>query len=242
MSNYAVLSKDHHSGLKIITDRGQAYGDNVMHSMTFALEFRDIQSCYPIFFCKDEETGTFYSTALFGLEQDHNLFLSDTGWDAAYIPLTVRRQPFLIGFQPAPENGETDKKPVVSIDMAHNRANKESGEQVFESNGEPTQFLQSTINILENIHRGLEHNKGFIAALIKHELLESFKLDITLNDGSKHQLQGFYTIAEEKLHKLDGQTLGELNVDGYLQPMFMAVASFARVRTLIDKKNALLDG
>jgi hypothetical protein len=63
-----------------------------------------------------------------------------------------------------------------------------------------------------------------------------------LNDGSKHQLQGFYTIAEEKLHKLDGQTLGELNVDGYLQPMFMAVASFARVRTLIDKKNALLDG
>ena len=82
MSNYAVLSKDHHGDLKVITDRGQAYGDNVMHSMTFALEFRDIQSCYPIFFCKDTETGTFYSTALLGLEQDHNLFLSDTGWDA----------------------------------------------------------------------------------------------------------------------------------------------------------------
>ena len=40
--------------------------------------------------------------------------------------------------------------------------------------------------------------------------------------------------------KLDSTALGELHASGYLQPIFMAVASFARVRTLIDKKNALL--
>ena len=241
MSNFAILDKKKHGDLSIITERGAAYGDNIMHSMTFALEFRDVQSCYPIFFCKDQETGAFYPTALLGFENEQNLFLTDSGWDAPYIPLTVRRQPFLIGFQPAPELGEGEKKPVVSIDMDNPRINSEKGETLFDNKGEPSGFLQTTIKMLENIHRGLEHNKGFVAALLKHELLESFTLEITLNDGSKNQLQGFYTIAEEQLHKLDGTALGELHANGYLQPIFMAVASFARVRTLIDKKNALLD-
>ena len=240
MSNFAIVDKNKHSDINISTERSAAFGDNIMHSMTFALEFRDIQSCYPIFFCKDSETGAFYPTAMHGFERGHNLFLTDTGWDANYIPLTVRRQPFLIGFQPAPELGEGEKKPVVSMDMDNPQVNAESGEKLFDSNGEPSSFLQTTIKMLENIHRGLEHNKGFIEALLKHQLLESFTLEITLNDGSRNQLQGFYTIAEEQLHKLDSTALGELHASGYLQPIFMAVASFARVRTLIDKKNALL--
>jgi len=242
MSNYALLNKEQHKDLKIITQRGASYGDNVMHAMTFALEFRDVQSCYPIFFCKDEQTGGLYPTALFGLEQDHNQFLNESGWDATYIPLSVRRHPFLIGFQSASGNGEEQKAPVVSLDMDHPRISDTEGEQLFDDKGEPSKYLQSTIATLENIHRGLEHNKGFIAAILEYELLEPFTLEVTLNNGSTHQLQGFYTIAEEKLHKLDGPALGELNAKGYLQPIFMAVASIARVRTLIDKKNALLNG
>jgi hypothetical protein len=240
MSNFALLDKAKHQDLKIITERGAAYGDNIMHSMTFALEFRDVQSCYPIFFCKDSETGAFYPTALFGFEGGQNLFLTDSEWDAAYIPLTVRRHPFLIGFQPAPEIAEGERKPVVSIDMDNQRVNQENGEQIFDENGEPSTYLQKSIQMLENLHRGLEHNKGFVRALLKHELLESFTLEITLNDGSKNALQGFYTIAEEKLQTLDSDALGELHASAYLQPIFMALASFARVRTMIDKKNALL--
>ena len=242
MSNYALLNKEQHKDLRIITQRGEAYGDNVMHAMTFALEFRDVQSCYPIFFCKDEQTGGLYPTALFGLEQNHNQFLNESGSDATYIPLSVRRHPFLIGFQSAPENGEGQKSPVVSLDMDHPRISRAEGEMLFDDKGDPSKFLQTTITTLENIHRGLEHNKGFIAAVLDHELLESFTLDVTLNDGSAHQLQGFYTIAEEKLYKLDGAALGALNANGYLQPIFMAIASFARVRTLIDQKNVLLNG
>lgn len=242
MSNYALLNKEQHKDLRIITQRGADYGDNVMHAMTFALEFRDVQSCYPVFFCKDGQTGSIYPTALFGLEQDNNQFLNESGWDATYIPLSVRRHPFLIGFQSSSENGDGEKAPVVSLDMDNPRISDTEGEQLFDDQGEPSKFLQTSIATLENIHRGLEHNKGFIAAILQHELLESFTLDITLNDGSAHQLQGFYTIAEEKLHSLDGETLGELNAAGYLQPIFMAVASIARVRTLIDKKNALLNG
>ena len=75
--------------------------------------------------------------------------------------------------------------------------------------------------------------------MLEYDLLESFTLEVNLNNGSKNQLQGFYTIAEQKLHELNGETFDMLNKRGYLQAIFMAVASHSRLRTLVDKKNAL---
>ena len=98
MSNYAILNNTVHRDLKVITELGEAYGSNVMHAMTFPMEFRDVQSCYPILFCKDPESGQFYPTALFGFEKNQNLFLNEEGWDASYIPMMIKRHPFLIGF------------------------------------------------------------------------------------------------------------------------------------------------
>ena len=116
MSNYKILNNDVHKDLRVNTSRSAQLGDNIMYTMTFPMEFRDIQSCYPIFFCKDPESGQLYPAALLGFEQDQNLFLSDSGWDATYIPLMVRRHPFLIGFQADPDGSEGATKPVVSID------------------------------------------------------------------------------------------------------------------------------
>ncbi len=246
MSNYNILNNDVHKDLRVNTGRSAQLGDNIMYSMTFPMEFRDIQSCYPIFFCKDPESGQLYPAALLGFEQDQNLFISDSGWDATYIPLMVRRHPFLIGFQADPDGAEGTTKPVVSIDSDSPRLieasgdDSQEGEALFKQDGTPSDFLQTSIGTLESIHRGLEHNKGFIAALLEHELLESFSLEITLNDGSNNQLMGFYTIAEEKLQSLDGETLAKFNAQGYLQSIYMAIASFARLRPMIDKKNAQL--
>jgi len=239
MSNYVLLNPAVHQQVRVITERNANYGDNVKYAPTFPLEFRNIQSCYPIFFSKSNETGEFFPIALLGFENNENLFLHDGGWDASYIPMMIQRHPFLIGYQASSEDGGEDK-PVVSIDMDNPRVNEQLGEALFEESGQPTEFLKANMARLEALHQGHEHNKGFIAALTSADLLESFTLKITLNDGSANQLLGFYTINEEKLNQLDGETLGQLNAQGYLQPIYMAVASHARIRTLIDKKNALL--
>ena len=78
---------------------------------------------------------------------------------------------------------------------------------------------------------------AFIAALLAHELLESFVLDIELDDGSQNRLAGFYTINEERLAGLSGAALEKLNRAGYLQPIYMAVASLSNLRALIARKN-----
>ena len=238
MTDYKVLNKDIHNGVRVITTRGKHYGDNVMHAMTFPAEFRDIQSCYPIFFCKDTESGSFYPVALFGLEQQENLFLTDDGWDATYIPMSMRRHPFLIGFQ-ADDQQPDGRRPVVSIDMDNPRVAEGDGERLFYDDGSASPYLTEMISILESIHAGHEHNKGFIQTLVEHDLLEAFTLEVTLRNGTRNQLTGFYTIKETNLYQLDGSTLQSLNKQGFLQAIFMAVASHARLRPIVEKKSAV---
>jgi len=235
MSQYEVLKSEKHRQMRVKTGYGAALGDAVMYAMTYPMEFRDIQSCYPILFTKDPNTGGFFAVALLGFEADQNLFLQADGWDAAYVPALVQRQPFLIA-----KGGEGDAKPpVVSLDLDHPRVTQDEGEALFDSGGEPSEFLKQKIALLDKLHRGLQHGSGFISTLLQHELLEQIALDIAFNDGSKKTLQGFYCIAEERLYQLKGDVLEALNQAGYLQPVFMAVASLSRVRDLIERRNRL---
>ena len=130
-------------------------------------------------------------------------------------------------------------KPAVSIDLEHPRVSSNEGEALFDAGRKSTQFLSRKIALLEQVHRGLQHGDGFIAALLEHELLEQITLDITFNDGEKKSLQGYYSIAEEKLYQLKADALGSLNAAAYLQPVFMAVASLSRMRSLIDRRNRI---
>jgi hypothetical protein len=84
--------------------------------------------------------------------------------------------------------------------------------------------------VLRSIHDGLETTKTFIEALLHLELLESFVLDIELDDGSQNRLAGFYTINEERLAALKADQLARLHEAGYLQAIYMAVASLSQFR------------
>jgi hypothetical protein len=233
MSQYETLNTEKHRQLRIRTGYSAALGDAVMYTMTYPMEFRDIQNCYPILFAKDPNTGGFFSAAILGFEADQNLFLNDDVWDAPYVPALMQRQPFLI----ATAGEGDDKPPVVSLDLDHPRVSQDDGEALFNSDGKPSEFLNQKIALLDKLHRGLQHSSGFIDTLLKHELLEQITLDIAFNDGEKKSLQGFYSIAEERLYQLQGDALESLNQAGYLQPVFMAVASLSRMRDLIERRN-----
>jgi len=235
MSQYQVLDRDKHRELRIKTGYGAALGDAVMYVMTYPMEFRDIQSCYPILFTKDPNTGGFFAAAVLGFEANQNLFLHDNGWDASYIPALVQRQPFLL----ATGGEDANAAPVVSLDLDHPRVSDREGEALFDNQGGTTEFLHRKVALLDKLHHGLQHGKGFVDALLRHELLEKITLDIAFNDGDKRTVEGFYSIAEERLYQLKGNVLESLNEAGYLQPVFMAVASLSRVRDIIERRNRL---
>jgi len=237
VSNFALVNKEEHQDLRIDTRRSAELGDNVQLAMTFPNEFRNVQFSYPILFRKTGED--FMPVALFGFEKDENLFLSESGWNASYIPTMIRKEPFLIGTQGGSEDEEAAR--VLSLDLDSPRVNKEQGEALFGALGEMTEFLEGQAAMLESIYEGLQQSKRFVQALLDQDLLESVTFDITLKDGSRNSLLGFYTIDEEKVPELSAETLHLMNRNDMLMPLFMVLASLSNVQRLIEFKNRKLD-
>ncbi|MFL9839494.1 SapC family protein [Sphingomonas sp. ST-64] len=234
MTDHAVLTAEDHAELRVRMERDAALGDAVMSCVTVPEEFRRVQAHYPILFRRDVGRDAFMALALFGFEDGENLFLEDGRWDADYVPLALAIQPFLIGAPPA--QGAAKQ---VHIDMASPRiaANGGEGVRVFDAQGRPTPYLETIAEQLGTLDQGWQDCEGFFAALRRHELLEPLTLEITLDDGSTNRLVGFHAIDEDRLRALDADALGELHRDGYLMPLFMAVASVGKLSTLIARKN-----
>lgn len=239
MANFKLLNNVDHKDLKVIIDRSAELGDNVWYAVTFPNEFKNLQRHYPIFFIKNPDDGEFQAVAIFGVEEDENLFLDENGWNASYIPLNIMRQPFLIGFQDQDHGGETRREPVVSIDMDSPRIHPELGEPVFLEHGGNSDFLESVNSILNVLFVGMRTTRPFFATLEDLNLLESFVLDAQLSDGSEHRLAGFYTINEDTLSELDGEHLEMLNKRGYLEAIYMVIASMTNLPALLERKNEM---
>ena len=232
MPKHALLNNVDHKHLRVITARGAAYGDAVMSALTFPAEFRELQASYPIVFAQSADGASFDALALFGFERGENLFLEERDgaahWDAPAIPLSVERQPFLIG------RGD---ELSVHVDLDHPRVSSSEGEAVFLTYGGSSEYLERIASILRTLHDGLQAAQGFTAALVELELLESFVLDVELDNGARHRLEGFYTINEERLAALAPEQLTRLHGADYLQPVYMALASLSQFRGLIDRRN-----
>ncbi|HEX6637910.1 MAG TPA: SapC family protein [Steroidobacteraceae bacterium] len=230
MPRLSPLSNTEHRDLRVITRRSAQLGDDTMAVMTFPAEFRNVQAHYPIVFSKSPE-GTFTPLALFGFREKQNLFLTEAGWDAHYVPLMVQRQPFFIGQSP---NGK-----VMQIDLDSPRVSRTEGEPLFKEQGENAEYLERAGSMLATLDQGVQATGPFIAALQEHDLLESFVIDVELHDGARHRFGGFQTVQEEKLARLGAEALGKLHEKGYLQWIFMIVSSLSHFRDLIDRGNRL---
>jgi hypothetical protein len=230
--NPVPLDNNTHRDLRVITTRGAAWGDDVMTTPVFIVEFRDVQAHYPIVFQQADNGPGLQPVALLGLRSGENLFLEPHGWDANYIPLALERGPFMIG--------RAGTELTIHVDLDSPRIGRGEGEPVFLPHGATTDYLESMNSVLFALHQGVEGVAPFVAALLRHDLLESFVMDVEAADESQNRLAGFHTINEEKLRALDAEALAELHAKGYLAAIFMAVASITHMRDLIVRHNKRL--
>ena len=237
MSKHAVLTADTHRDLRILTARGDGFGDALMCCVTIPDEFRRVQNEYPILFRLNPTRDGYAAFAMFGFENGENLFVEDGRWQARYRPLAMEIQPFLIG-RSAPDAPDRQ----VHIDMASPRiaTGDEPGIAAFDDAGQPTPYLQHVSELLGQLDSGTDRAAAFYAALQRHDLLEPLVVEMPFIDGSVKRLVGFHTINEPRVQGLDAATLGELNADGHLLPIYMAMASLANLDALIRRKNQRL--
>lgn len=240
MAKYEMLNNVEHRDVRVVTQRSADTGDAVQYVMTFPLEFRRAQAHYPIFFQKNPDTGQFFPIILLGFEEGENLYLGPDGWEPPYVPMSILRGPFLIGYQTNTDAAD-GRQAVITIDMdSPLLTSAQDAQPLFLEHGGSAPYLENLTQLLEDIQLGLEMNKPFIQALTDNDLIENVTMSITLNDGAQRQLMGLYTINEDRLNELEGEALAALHKEHHLQSIYMLMASHSNFDKLIDRRNALL--
>lgn len=242
MPNHVLLDNVTHKDLRINTVFGKGRGFDVNVTRVFPSEFARLQREYPLFLFKNAESGDFDAIALLGFEKGQNLYLNDGSWDATEIPLTIQRQPFLIGFRERVVDGMPQQDAVVHVDLDHPSVSWTAGERVFLPQGGESPCLERVNDILARIHQGNAASRVLSQVLVGLELVESIAVDVEFDDGTKQSLAGLYTINEDRLRGLGGNALEALHARGHLQDVFMLLASLLSMKGLIARKNRLLPG
>lgn len=237
MSKTVLLNNVEHKDLKVDSSPSAKYGDNVNRSLAFSTEFGDLQKEYPILFYKDEKSKAFQAHVILGFEKDENLFLSEDGWLGNYIPAMLARGPFLIGFQNREVDGKSIKDPVIHIDMDNPRVGADGGNPVFLPFGGDTPYLEAIMQTLQIIHQGNMRDEIVYSTLDSMQLFEPVNIEISLSNIEKVNLRDYYTINQERLAELDGDSLEKLNKIGALSLIFFALSSQENFSKLIQLKN-----
>ena len=240
MAQHVLLDNIHHHNVRLITQHGAIYGDNINQTLIFPSEYNEVQRHYPILFQRTDNGG-FKSVALLGLDKDENLFLEQDQWKATYVPALQRVTPFLIG-QPKPKDGEVlpeNAVPMILINTDHPRISLTEGEPLFLPHGGHSQTLDHVIHWLNLIYNGAQLNEAMFGAFLSAGLLAPIELEIKLADNKAYILKDYFTISRDALFNLKGDVLEALNRSGFLALAFQVVASFSNLETLISLKNKL---
>lgn len=217
MTNIVPLNKEAHRAVRVQVTGGEERN----FVAVIVNEFSHLVMHYPILFSKDPETGAFYCGAMLGIDTGENLF-RDEGLNV-YRPLGIQRGPFYI-------HGDE-----LAIDLDHPRVG--SGQPLFSESGEPTSYLQSIIGLFRDLVPGMERTKVFVNTLLHLKLIEPMDVDLAFDDGSKRRLEGLYTIDAEALRNLPDAAVLDLFRRGYLQLIYLMIASIRQIPILAQKKN-----
>ncbi|XPF94558.1 SapC family protein [Colwellia sp. RE-S-Sl-9] len=239
MTNFTVLDTNKHKNTRVIKGRGAKFGENIHLVPVVAAELNKLILEYPVCLIKDNETGQFGLSALLGFEAGENLFLNEEQWDANYIPLHIRRQPFMVAVNSPAGANPTPENTVITINMDNTRVQEAEGERIFDDEGNTTAYMNEVNNQLATLINGMIQTEAFIKILSKHDLIEAVQLTVSFNNEDK-RFDGIYTINEDKLKKLSTEVLTELHQKGYLQACYLLMASIGHVQKLIVLKRKRL--
>ena len=237
MTNAVLLDNVTHKDLRVKTGFTAEFGDSVNQVLVFPTEFAFIQREYPIFFRRNKK-GEYQAVALLGLDKGENLFLSEPRWNARYVPAAQQRGPFLIGLHQGQEEGEENREPMIHVDLDHPRISFEEGTQAFLPHGGNSPYLEHVSRMLQIIYHGTELAGPMFAAFEEAGLIESIQAEIGIDERVTYTLPDFFTINQERLAALDGETLERLNRAGFLQLAILAVHSLGNVDWLIELKKS----
>ena len=225
MSNIMLLDSQSHRKLRVHAQPAAHYGDNQRFVAVVVNEFQALAMHYPILFSKDADTGQFYCGAMLGFDAGENLFLDEHRTFSAYRPLNLQRGPFLAAGSD------------LAIDLDHPRVAPSGDQELFTEAGEPSSYLQSIMGLMRDLRPGLGRTRIFTDTLLSLKLIEPMTITARFDDGTNHEFKGLYTINRDQLKELADAAVLDLFRRGYLQLIYLMLASLNHVSELAQRKN-----
>jgi hypothetical protein len=227
-----ALDSVQHRGLKLrvpVTDWTLAAGLNAM--FVSVSEFGDTCREFPLVFVragKDPQGKEQVApVAVLGLAQNQNLYVSGERWRANYVPNLLRVYPFCL----ARMDGE---RFAICVDMAYAGVNSEDGRPLFNADGTQAELLKTMQAHLETMEADIQRTRAVGQRLLELDVLRDMRFDATLPDGSKHSVDGFLTVDDQKMTHLPDNVVGELHRSGILGMVHLHWVSLGNMRRLID--------
>jgi hypothetical protein len=230
MTNLAVLNFGSHRFLRLSTRYGPELGDGLGMVSVVPSEIPALVNSYPLLFRKTP-AGAYELGAVLGFAGDENLFLKDGGWDAAYVPLKLRCEPFSVQ-----ESAATPDRNTLMIDLDSPRLGK-TGDILFFADGRPSERLQAIVDALEALVKGVQLGLAYAAALDALGLIEPVDIKLDLGRGPPQTLSGLFGLAPDRLASLPDPALLDLHRRGFLAWTSQQAASIGQIGNLILRKN-----
>lgn len=237
MSEPVLLDSKTHKNTRVLGDARTVAGALSRNCSVITQEFQRLASHFPILLTKNTDTGQFVCVALFGFDPGENLFVDQGRWQVGYVPLNIRRHPFMIGSQKTPDGGEEH---VMLIDMDSERLSEREGEPLFNDRGFPTPFTENMTSVLKTLKDGFAETHSFIQTLLEQEMIVPANFEIQLRNGERREINGLYTVSQDALDALTPEQVTAMHRQGYLQSAYMMIASLGQMERLIELKNQRL--
>lgn len=185
-----------------------------------------------VFFTKNIQTGFWNISAVTSFEAEHNLFVENGHWQAAFKSNSMKTFPFYLMNSPKGDNSYT-----IGINEKSSVFSSSEGEAIFEQSGKASLLLSQVKTLLETDIENSIQTYQFGQALNELGLFKSINILVRYQDDSLQTLQGLYTIDEDKLQRLSAEQLETLNKKGYLTPIHAMLVSIFQLNALIQRNN-----
>lgn len=227
-----LLNNVDHAEFGVRLGHGAEFGDDLNQLPIFPAEFEEAQRDYAIVFRRDDQGVR--AVVLLGFDPRENVFLTDAGWQARYVPAIQRRGPLSIAYRAADATGEPE--PMIHIDPDHPRIVRGGGEPLFLPHGGNAPALEHMADALRIVHEGVAAIRALGAALDAAGLLQPVQFDVEVGHGRRYQVADVLAVDRQALANLDAETLYRLNGTGFLALAVLAAASLSNIGRLAALK------
>ncbi len=197
-----LLDRNVHKDLKLSPVEGIRFAEKLTVVGLSYKELVPASKCFPVVFRGKEESGqASLPHAVLSIEKDKNAFVKEDGsWGADYLPLHIRRYPFILG------SIQEKNQFAVMIDETAPHFSGEKGEPLFNEDGEPTKVLENVQNFLKAYNQDVDLTLQMVKEIEDSDILKPMNLKITKGNAGRN-IRGFRVVDAKKLVTLEDKVL-----------------------------------